>query len=180
MAEVAKNKVYFRKLHQNIVNNKNNSKLSEKFDLYLSRLEQELNDLEFRTVSNLNFENDTNKTNSKLNILEYILFGFVGVLNILEIGNKDDKILRIKKLFKKKIIDLSFFINDNLKVIIKNTNRLERRLERKKMIMNCYILQDQLNTLYSYYEDNLKNSNNSTKKLFKKYSNNIKDTMNQY
>jgi len=92
---------------------------------------------------------------------------------MLKISNKDDKILHIKNLFKKKIIDLSVSISDISKVIMKNNNSLRR----KKMIYNCFILQNQLNTLYEYYEDHFKNSNNSAKKLIKKYSNNITDTM---
>ena len=175
MAEAAKNKVYFQKLHQNIINIKNRSNLSEKFYLYLSRLEQELNDVEYRNVSNLKFENETTKTNSKLTILEYLLFGFVDVLNMLKISNKDDKILHIKNLFKKKIIDLSVSISDISKVIMRNSNAFKR----KKMILNCFELQNQLNALYKYYETNLKNSNNSARNLIKKYSNNIRDTMNK-
>jgi hypothetical protein len=179
MAEVPNIKVYYNKLYQNILNNKNND-LGHKFDIYLSMLEKELNDLQFRSVNNLKFKNETTKTNLKLNILEYLLISFVDILRILKIRNKDDNILRIKTLFKKKILDLSIYINQISKDIMKNKDPFER----KKMIYNCFVLQNQLNTLYEYYETNLKkliksnNSNNSTKKLLKEYSNFIKDTMN--
>jgi len=175
MAELTKNKVYFQKLHQNIINLQNNSSLSVKFESYLSRIEQELNDLEFHNKSNLEFKEGAIRLNPKLEILEYLLIGFVDVLNMLKlkIRNKDDKILSIKKLFKKKILDLSSSINNILKNIFKNTNRLERR----KIINNCFELQNQLNALYEYYETKLKNSNNSAKKIIQNYSNYIKNLL---
>lgn len=181
MAEVPNIKVYYSKLYENIFKNNKNNDLGHKFDIYLSMLEKELNDLQFHSVNNLKFRNETTKTNLKLNILENLLISFVDILRILRIRNKDDNILRIKILFKKKIIDLSFFINNISKDIMKNNNALKR----KKMIYNCFELQNQLNTLYEYYETNLKNliksnnSNNSAKKLINKYSINIKDTMNK-
>ena len=181
MAEVPNIKVYYSKLYQNILKNNKNNDLGHKFDIYLSMLEKELNDLQFRSVNNLKFKNETTKTNLKLNILEYLLISFVNILRILQIRNKDDNILRIKTLFKDKFLDLSFSINEISKGIMKNKNALER----KKMIYNCFELQNQLNTIYEYYETNLKNliksnnSNNCTKKIIKVYSNIMKDTMNK-
>ena len=177
MAEAAKNNPDFNKLHQNIIkkgeelksNHMNNANLSEKLNIYLSILEENLNDLEFRNISNLKFENGTTGLNLKLDSFGTLLSMFVDVLNILKISNKEGIFLRIKNLFKTKIIDFSKFIYNISGTIMKNSNYSNRQ----KMINNIFKLQNKLNDLYELYEVHLKNSNNSTKNLMKKYSNNI-------
>ena len=178
MATAAKNNSDFNKLHKNIIkkgkeqesNHINNANLSTKLNIYLSTLEKELNDLEFRNISNLKFENGTTGLNIKLNSFENLLFGFVDVMNILKISNKDEIILRIKNLFKKKIIDFSKFINTVSGSIMTNSNHSNR----KKMIFDLFKLQNQLNDLYELYVIHFKNSNESARNLIKKHTNNIK------
>jgi hypothetical protein len=174
-AAAAKNKFNFQKLQPNIINSQNNANLSEKFNIYLSNLEQELNDLEYRNVSNLQFENGTTGLNLKLNSLQTLLFSFMDVLDIFKNSNKDDRILRIKNLFKKKIIDFSVFINKVSEKIMRNI------LIKNKMrlIYDLLRLQNQLHTLYESYKIFMKNSNVSFIKLIEKHNKNIRNKYNK-
>ena len=81
----------------------NNANLSRKLNIYLSILEKELNDLEVRNISNLEFENGITGLNLKLDSFGTLLSKFVDVSHILKISNKDEIFLRIKNLFKKKL-----------------------------------------------------------------------------
>lgn len=171
MAAAANNKINLQNLQRTIINSNNSSNLSEKLKTYLSNLERELNDLEYRNVSNLQFNKGITGLNPKLNKLKNFLFGFKDVLHIKEISN-DEQILRIIKLFKKKIIDFSSFIKIVSEKIMKNT--MIEKNTKFKMILDLIKLQEQLNELYKSYELHLKNSNNNTRKLIKNHSNNIR------
>jgi hypothetical protein len=181
MASAAKNNsIDFKNLFDDILKygqeskNKNNANLDKKLNIFFSILEKELNDLEFRNNSNIKFENGTTKLlNLKLDSLTNLLFMFIDIFNILKNilknSKKDEILLRIKNLFKKKIIDFSRFINTISGTIMKNSNYSIRQ----KMINNLFKLQNELNELYKSYDVHLKNLNNSTKKLIRNYSNNI-------
>jgi len=169
MAAAAKNNSDLNKLYENIfeVQKSQESKSSR----FLSILEEELNHLEFRNISNLKFENGTTGLNLKLDSFGNLLDMFVDVINLLKINNKDDIFLRIKNLFKKKIIDFSKFINIVSKSIMNNSNHSNK----KKTIYDLLRLQNQLNEIYDTYERQLKNSNKSARNLIKEHNKNIRN-----
>ena len=169
MAAAAKNNSDLNKLYENIfeVQKSQESKSSR----FLSILEEELNHLEFRNISNLKFENGTTGLNLKLDSFGNLLDMFVDVINLLKISNKDEIILRIKNLFKKKIIDFSKFINTVSGNIMSNSNHSNKR----KTIYDLLRLQNQLNEIYDIYERQLKNSNKSARNLIKEHNKNIRN-----
>ena len=169
MAAAAKNNSDLNKLYENIfeVQKSQESKSSR----FLSILEEELNHLEFRNISNLKFENGTTGLNLKLDSFGNLLDMFVDVINLLKISNKDEIFLRIKNLFKKKIIDFSKFINTVSGNIMSNSNHSNKR----KTIYDLLRLQNQLNEIYDIYERQLKNSNKSARNLIKEHNKNIRN-----
>jgi predicted RNA-binding protein with EMAP domain len=169
MAAAAKNNSDLNKLYENIfeVQKSQESKSSR----FLSILEEELNHLEFRNISNLKFENGTTGLNLKLDSFGNLLDMFVDVINLLKISNKDEIFLRIKNLFKKKIIDFSKFINIVSGNIMSNSNHSNKR----KTIYDLLRLQNQLNEIYDIYERQLKNSNKSARNLIKEHNKNIRN-----
>ena len=169
MAAAAKNNSDLNKLYENIfeVQKSQDSKISR----FLSILEEELNHLEFRNISNLKFENGTTGLNLKLDSFGNLLDMFVDVINLLKISNKDEIFLRIKNLFKKKIIDFSKFINIVSGNIMSNSNHSNKR----KTIYDLLRLQNQLNEIYDIYERQLKNSNKSARNLIKEHNKNIRN-----
>ena len=170
MASAAKNNSDLRKLYDNIslVQKSQESKNSS----FLSILEKELNDLEFRNICNLKFENGTTGLNLKLDSFGNLLDMFVDVVNLFKISNRDEIFLRIKNLFKKKIIDFSKFIKIVSGNIMRNSSN---RYTKKKTILDLLKLQNQLNEIYDIYEIQLKNSNKSARNLIKEHNKNIKN-----
>ena len=169
MAAAAKNNSVLNKLYENIfeVQKSQDSKISR----FLSILEEELNHLEFRNISNLKFENGTTGLNLKLDSFGNLLDMFVDVVNLFKISNRDEIFLRIKNLFKKKIIDFSKFITTVSGNIMSNSNHSNK----KKTIYDLLRLQNQLNEIYDIYEIQLKNSNKSARNLIKEHNKNIKN-----
>jgi hypothetical protein len=172
MASAAKNNSDLRKLYDNIslVQESQDTKISR----FLSILEEELNHLEFRNISNLKFENGTTGLNLKLDSFGNLLYMFIDTYNIfIPYYLKDEKFLRIKNLFKKKIIDFSKFINIVSKSIMNNSNHSTK----KKTIYDLLRLQNQLYEIYDTYEISLgdKNTNKSARNLINEHNKNIKN-----
>jgi hypothetical protein len=182
MASAAKNNsIDFKNLFDDILKygqeskNKNNANLDKKLNIFFSILEKELNDLEFRNISNLKFVNGTTALNLKLHSFGNLLNMFVDVVNLFKISNKDEIFLRIKNLFKKKIIDFSNFIKIVSVNIMKNSSN---NSTKKKTIYDLLRLQNQLYEIYDTYEKQLKNSNKSARNLIKQHNKNIKNKYN--